>query len=130
MSEQLSNASVIINNEPIAIMPNSLAFTEGLGEQNMRAASIGGSQTEQVFSDNIEMRYGTIKFDIPATIANIAKARQWKQNKNQNLVQIAGKTVDGNLTRTFSQAALLSNYEVPLSSDGKITLEWRSNPAV
>ena len=130
MSEQLSNAAVIVNNVPVAIIPNTLAFTEGLGEQNIRAASSGGGQTEQVFSENIEMRYSTVKFELPGTIENIALARGWKVNKNQNLIQISGRTSDGTLSRTFSQAALLTDYEVPLSSDGNITLEFRSNPAV
>lgn len=130
MSEQLSNVSVLVNNDLVAIIPNSFSFTEGLGEQAVRAASAGGAQVEQIYSDNVEMRYSTIKFDIPGTVGNIAKAREWKQNKNQNLLQMAGKTVDGNITRTFSQASLLSNYDIPVSSDGKISLEWRSSPAV
>jgi hypothetical protein len=130
MSEQLSNAQVLVNNDVVAIIPNTLTFTEGLGEQNIRAASSGGSQTEQVFSDNIEMRYSTVKFEIPSTVENIEKAKDWKVNKNQNLIQVSGRTTDGKLTRTFSQAALLTDYEVPLTSDGNITLEWRANPAV
>jgi hypothetical protein len=130
MSEQLSNGSVLVNNDVVAIIPNTLTYTEGLGEQSIRAASAGGNQTEQVFSDNVEMRYSTIKFELPSTITNIEKLRQWKQNKNQNLVQIQGRTADGTLSRTFSQAALLTDYEVPLTNDGNITVEWRSNPAV
>ena len=96
----------------------------------IRAASAGGTRTEQVYSDNVEMRYSTIKFELPSTIENIGKLRQWKQNKNQNLVQVQGRTVDGTLSRTFAQAALLTDYEVPLTNDGNITVEWRSNPAV
>lgn len=130
MAEQLSNAAVVVNNVPVAIAPNTLTFTEGLGEQNVRAASSGGNATEQVFSDNVEMRYSTIKFELPPTIENIDAVRTWKINKNQNLIQVSGRTADGTLTRTFSQAALLSDYEVPLTSDGNITLEFRANPAV
>lgn len=130
MAEQLSNAAVLVNNDIVAYIPNTLSYTEGLGEQSIRAASAGGNQTEQIFADNIEMRYSTVKFELPSTIENIAKVRQWKQNKNANLVQISGKTADGNLTRSFSQAALLTDVEVPLTNDGNMTLEWRSNPAV
>lgn len=130
MSEQLSNGTLLVNNDVVAYIPNSLVYTEGLGEQSIRTAAAGGNQTEQVFSDNVEMRYSTVKFDLPSTIDNINKLRQWKKNRNQNLVQIAGRTVDGTLSRTFSQAALLSDYEVPLSNDGNISVEWRANPAV
>jgi len=130
MSEQLSNGAILVNNDIVSYIPNTLTFTEGLGEQSIRAASAGGNQTEQVYSDNIEMRYSTVKFELPATVDNIAKTRQWKQNKNQNLIQIQGRTADGDLSRTFSQAALLTDYEVPLTNDGNIALEWRANPAV
>jgi hypothetical protein len=130
MSEQLSNPQVLVNNDVVAVIPNTVTFTEGLGEQTIRAASAGGAQTEQVYSDNIEMRYSTVKFELPPTVENIAKAREWKVNKNQNLIQISGRTAEGRVTRTFSQAALLSDYEVPLTNDGNITLEWRANPAV
>lgn len=129
MAEQVSNAAVLVNNDVVAIAPNTLSYTEGLGEQSIRAASAGGNQTEQIFSDNIEMRYSTVKFEIPSTLANIAKVRTWKQNKNANLIQISAKTADGNLTRSFSQAALLTDVEVPLTNDGNMTLEWRANPA-
>lgn len=130
MSVQLSNAAVTINNNVIAIIPNSLAFTEGLGEQVIRTASAGGGAVDQVFSENIETNLSMIKFDIPATIENIELAREWKVNKNQNLVQIAGRTPEGTLTRSFSQAALINDYEVALGSDTNIPIEFRANQAV
>lgn len=130
MAEQLSNATILVNNVVVAIVPNSLTFTEGLGEQNLRAASAGGGETEQVYADNVEMKYSTVKFDIMPTIENISSARSWKKNKNANLIQVAGQTTDGRLSRTFANAMLMTDYEVPLSSDGNISLEWRAKPAV
>jgi len=130
MADQLSSPSVIVNNVPVAIIPNTLVFNEGLGEQNMRATSSGGNEVEQVYSDNVEMRSGKVKFEIAPTIENIALARAWKLNRNQNLVQVSGRTADGTLTRTFSQAGLLNDYEVPLGADTNIALEFTSRPAV
>lgn len=130
MSTQLANATVTINNDIIAIIPNSLKFTEGLGEQTIRAASLGGGQVEQIFSDDIESNFSSIMFDIAATTPNIAKARGWKTNKNQNVVTIQGTTPEGNLTRTFTQAAILNDYEVGLGSETNIPIEFKSNPAV
>lgn len=130
MSVQLSNATVTVNNSVVAITPNSLAFTEGLGEQMIRAASAGGGEVDQVFSEDVETQFSTVKFDIPATIENIELAREWKVNKNQNLVQVSGRTPEGTLTRSFSQAAIVNDYEVALGADTNISIEFRSNKAV
>lgn len=130
MATQLADALVTINNVPVAIMPNSLVFTEGLGEQNIRAASAGGGQVEQIYSNNIESNFSKVNFSIPATVDNIAAARQWKANRNQNVVTIQGQTPEGSVTRTFTQAAILNDYEVALGSETDIPIEFKSNQAV
>lgn len=130
MSTQLADPLLTINNVPVAIMPNSLVFTEGLGEQVIRAASAGGGQVDQIYSNNIESNFSMINFAIPATVENIEAARQWKANRNQNVVRIQGQTPEGSVTRTFSQAAILNDYEVALGSETDIPVEFKANPAV
>ncbi len=131
MSIQLSDATVTVNNNTVAIVPNSLIYTEGKGEQTMRAASVGGGTVEQVYANNVETSLSKCNFDLMATIDNIDLAREWKVNLNQNLVQVTGTTPDGKkLSRTFTQAAVLNDYEVALGSDTNITIEFMSNPAV
>ncbi len=130
MAVQLANALVTINNDPVAVIPNTVMFTEGLGEQTIRAASVGGAQVEQIYAENIESNFSTLKFEMPSTVENIARAREWKTNSNQNLAQISGATPEGNLTRSFTQAAILNDYEVELGSETNISIEFKSNPAV
>lgn len=130
MATQVTDALVTVNNDPVAIKPNSLSFTEGLGEQSIRAASAGGGQVEQVYANDIESNFSQVKFEMPATVENIARAREWKSNRNQNLVQITGRTPEGRVTRSFSQAAILNDYEVPLGTDTDIPMEFKSNPAI
>ncbi len=130
MPTQLSAPAVSVNNEVVSVVPNSVKFTEGKGEQTMRAASSGGGQTEQVYSDNVETAFSMVSFEIYATVESIALAREWKSNRNVNVVQVAGSTPEGRLTRTFSQAALLSNYEVALGSDTTIPIEFSSQPSI
>ena len=60
----LSNIAVSVNNDPIAIVPNSVSYTEGFGEQTMRAASVGGASVEQVFSQDLESTFSMVKFEI------------------------------------------------------------------
>lgn len=130
MATQLSDPLVLVNNDPVAIIPNTVSFTEGLGEQNVRAASTGGGATQQVYSHNVETNFSTVKFEVPATVQNIEKLRQWKTARNQNVVQIAGQTPEGAITRSFTQAAILNDYEVNLGSDTNISVEFKANSAV
>ena len=130
MAVQLSDPIVMVNNEVVAVIPNSVKFTEGLGEQKIRAASAGGGQVVQIYSHDVESNFSKVMFSIPSTVENIELARQWKQNRNQNLIQIQGRTPEGDISRTFQQAALLSDYEVGLGSDTDVPLEFTSDAAI
>ncbi len=130
MSTQLANATVTVNNVQVAVKPNSVAFTEGFGEQSITAASTGGGGVEQIYSENIETNFSMVKFDMPSIIDNIENQRTWKVNKNLNVVQITGQTPEGVLTRTFTQAALLNEVEVALGVDTVISIEFKANPAI
>lgn len=131
MPTALANPSVVVNNEPVAVVPNSVKFTEGDGEQTMRAASIGGGGVEQVYSDNIETKISNIMFSIFNTVDSINLARAWKKNRNSNVIVVVGTTPDGEtLRRTFNRAALLGDYEVPLGSDTQLDLEFKSDASV
>lgn len=131
MSIALADPSIVVNNEPVAVVPNSVKFTEGAGEQTMRAASTGGGGIEQVFSKNVETNFSKIMFSVMNDIQTIEDIRGWKKNSNQNVVVLTGKTPDGKtLRRTFNQAALLNDYEVNLGADTTIDIEFSSNAAV
>lgn len=127
---QLTDATVLANNEAVAIIANSLKYTEGLGEQMIRAASIGGGKVEQIFSNDVETSFSSLMFEIPTTPENVALARSWKTNQNRNAFQIAGSTPEGDVTRTFTQAAVLNDYEVGIGSETSIPIEIKSNPAI
>lgn len=128
---QLTDAAVLMNDEAIGINPNSLSYTEGFGEQNVRAVSIGNGKTEQVFARNLETNFSTVKFTLPTTPDNIELARSWKAAGNGNVCQIAGSTPDGkDVTRTFTQAVVINDYEVAIGSEADIEIEIRSNSAI
>lgn len=127
---QLTDATITANNEAVGVMPNSVAYTEGLGEQVIRAVSVGGGKTEQVFANNLETSFSMLKFSLPSTVDNIKLARSWKTAGNQNVFQIAGTTSEGDMTRTFSGAAVVNDYEVPIGTEADIELEIRSNACI
>lgn len=126
MPNAISTPSVTVNNIAIAIVPNSVTYTEGLGEQTTRTQSAGGGSVQVVYSQNAESKLSMIRFELINTAENIALIRQWKANTNNNAISIT----DTGFTRTFTNASINSNYEVNLGSDTTIALEWMSNPAI
>ena len=128
--QPLSNIAVTVNNDPIAIVPNSASYTEGFGEQTMRAASIGGASVEQVFSQDLESTFSMSKFEVYPDIETVKLLRTWKSNGNANTVVFTG-SVDGvSFRRTFKKAAILNDYEVSLGSDTTVEIEFKSDAAV
>jgi hypothetical protein len=130
MSVQLADATLMVNNEVWAIVPNTLVFTEGQGEQQIKAASVGGGKVEQVFSNDLETAFSMVKVDLHTTTENIQYSKLAKANGNRNVVQIFGQTQDGKLTRTFTQASIVGDPEKALGTDGTISLEFKANPAI
>tara|TARA_R110000744_G_scaffold196160_4_gene315387 strand:+ start:3608 stop:3997 length:390 start_codon:yes stop_codon:yes gene_type:complete len=126
---QLTDASVEVNDEPIAVMPDSVNFTEGLGEQTMRAASTGGGKVEVIYSNDLSTGFSTVKFDMPSVIEYIELTKTWKLNGNNNTISINGEAGSDKLTRTFSKAALTMDYEVALGPDGVISIEFKALPS-
>lgn len=127
MPIQISDPSVLINNVAVAIVPNSCVYDEGLGEQEVLVQSAGGGQLQQVFANDVSTNLGMVKFSLQATKQNIDLARSWKANQNRNVVTITAANTDGTLTRSFTNAAICNAYEVPLSSDGVIELEFKGD---
>lgn len=127
---QLADATLLANNEAILIVPNTLSFTEGKGEQILRPMSGGGGSVEPVFANDLESNMSKLKFSLPTTVENIKLAREWKANQNRNVFQIAGSTTDGDITRTFTQAIVSNDYEVPVGTEANIEIEIQSKAAI
>ena len=128
MPNQISDAVVEVNNDQVGIVPNSLSFNEGLGEQRILAVSEGGGQISQVFSNDLETAFGMVRFSLRSTAPNIERVRQWKAAGNTNVVIIAGQDSEGNdFIRTYTQAAIVSNYEVGIATEGTIDVEFQAN---
>lgn len=127
---QVSDAVVIVNNEVVAVVPNSVKFTEGFGEQKVRAASVGGGKVETVHARDLESSLSKVMFELMTTIGNVKLARSWKANFAQNVIQVSGSTPDGDINRTFTNATITNDYEVEIGSEGNISIEAMANPAI
>lgn len=130
MPIQLSDATLIANNEVVGVVANSIKYTEGFGENKVRSMSVGGGATEQVFANDVETNVSKLMFSLPTTVANIELVRQWLANQNRNVFQIAGSTQDGDVTRTFTQATVVNDPEVGIGSEANIEVEVQANAAI
>lgn len=122
----LSTPTIIINNTPLAIKPNSFSYTEGFGERNVRIASAGGSAKETIITENVETQMSMVKFTLYTTTNNVGLARQLAANLDANTIEAS----DSGFTRTFSRAIIVNDFEVSAGVDGEFELEFKTVAAV
>ena len=122
----LTRPIVVINNTPIYYVPNSVVYTEGKGEQNVRVQSAGGGLLSLVISENVESNFSKLKLGLYPTKENIALARSFKSNPGKNACQFS----EDDFSRTISDATVVNDYDVELGSDTVITLEIMGAPAI
>jgi hypothetical protein len=130
MGTRIADAEVRVNNEIWPIVPGSVEFTEGQGEQSIEAASTGGGGVEQIYTYDVTTNFSMVKFDVFPTPQTLKDSKIIKSNRNNNVVELAASTVDGNFTRTFTQAAVLNDPEKKLGVDGTFSMEFKANPAI
>ncbi len=132
MSFIISDPSVVINNQPIGLVPGSVSYTEGFGEANVRAQSSGNGQVTQVYSRDVTTNFSMCKFEMYNDIDSIELARTWKVLLNANIITVTGidPTTGDSITRTFSKASLINDYEVEFGSESTFEVEFQSLPAV
>ncbi len=128
MVAAITTPSVTINNETISVVPNSISYDEGLGEQTVRVQSAGAGSVQTVFSQDVTLRKSTVKFSMYPTKENISSLREWKIAEDANAILITDS--NSGFTKTFLQAALTSNYEIKLGSDDQIDVEFCTQSAI
>ena len=129
----ISNPEVVINGEPIPIVPNSFEYDEGEPEKMVRAAVIGQAVIQE-FSQNLEEAFSNFKFSLYSTAENLNKLREWSGLNNTNTVTCTGvETVLGveqQWRRTFANATIATKPNKPLGADTVIEVTWKSDAAV
>jgi hypothetical protein len=128
MVAQLNDFTILVNDEQVSYQADSLSWKDGFGEYKVRNAVLGGGTTEQVFSKDLETKFGMVKFAMPSTAENEGLKRSWKANDNNNVVELIGPKGSG-ITKIFTQASILEDPETNAAQDGNIEVEFNSNPA-
>lgn len=127
MSKTLANPTLVVNNVAIPIVPNSLKFKGGQGEQDVLVQSAGGGSVQTVYSENVETNMSLVAFSIRNTPENIEIQLDWKTLKNANAIEITG---DGGFSRSFNNMAHTNDPDINLGADTPIDIEFKGDPAV
>ena len=125
MGKALANPTLVINNVAIPVVPNSIKYKPGTGEQTMRAQSAGGGSVQSVYAKNVEGNISSLSFSLMNTPQNIELASNWKSLENANSATLTG---DGGFSKAFNNMALTNDYEVNLGADTTIDLEFMGDP--
>ncbi len=129
----LSNPELVINGEPVPIVPNSFEYDEGQPDKMVRAAVIGTSVTQE-FSKNVEEAFSEFKFSVYPNADLLDLLRDWETRDNTNTVTAtAAELVSGvekTWRRTFKNATISTKVTKPLGADTVVEVNWKSDAAV
>lgn len=123
---RIANPQIIINNEVVSYVPNSVTLTEGFGDRMVSVQTSGNGAVETVFAQNVETAFSIFKFALNSTTDNANIARVWAANNDGNLIQVS----QTDFQRSLQNAAIINNYELALSQDGTFELEFHCSAAV
>jgi hypothetical protein len=126
MPKRLANPTLIVNNLATMVVPNSIKYREGTGEQTVTTQAAGNT-IQTVFADNAETKMSFLGFSLTNTPENIALVRGWKNLTNANAATLSG---EGGFSRAFNNMAVTNDYDVNLGSDTTIDIEMMGDPAV
>ncbi len=122
MANAITTPALLINNEVIDIVPNSLSFTRGVGTRTVKPQSAGGSQLTNVTFVNVEEAKGHIKFKVYNTEENISKIQTIQDAFDANVAQFTSKE---GLNGTMQNAIIINDPEFVLGADSTTEVEMQ-----
>lgn len=118
--------SLIINNVEVPFQAETLKYKIGKGDRNFESHVKGNGEIEVVVGEDTSTKIGMVGFELQNTKIGRDFVNTWQGNRNSNVVQILLE--EGSLI-TFENMALVSDPEIPISSDSNIAVEFQGNPA-
>lgn len=129
MTGALSNPTIEVNDQTIAIVPNSTSYKVGAGDVNVRTQSSGGGSTSTVITEDAETRISMVKFSLYVTDANAALIRGWQENRYSggNTIKLSQRGLDVPLA--FINMHVTTDPEYTVSADGTVEIEFMGDAA-
>lgn len=128
MPQGISNPTITVDDEVIAIEANTFVFNEGAGTMNGRTQSAGGGAIETVFTEDVTTKRSVIRFGLLATPQNFEKVTRW-QERSRGRTGLVIRASEGNFTRAWRDARVINDPDRSTGPDGKVEIEWNAAPA-
>lgn len=126
MTEAIYGADLIVNNEKVDYVPNSLTITLGKGERNLMPLVNGTAGVTVVYSEDISTKKSKVMFDLPTTADNLELVTGWLNNRNANVVSV----VNGEeVSLAFLQATVINDPEFATGNEPTVSIEMEALPA-
>ena len=126
MSERtLSNPTVEVNDDIIAIVPNSVTYKPGVGDKDVKAQSSGGDAISVVVTENAETKLSSVKFKLYNTSGNLQLVKDWNALFSNTI-----KLSEGSITESFRDCVITTEPERMIGADGELEIEWKGAPSL
>lgn len=129
MANALSNPTIQVNDETIAIVPNSLTYKRGKGDLSVRPQSAGGNSVTNVITENAETKMSMVKFSLYLTDTNRSYIEQWQEAyfTGGNTIRFSDRASSQPLA--FSNMNVITDPEYSVGADGSVEVEFMGDPA-
>lgn len=124
----ISTPAIVVDNTNISIVPNTAAYKEGFGEQQVRAQSNGGGSVSLVVARDITTALGFFTCQVENTAENIRFFRAIKAALTPHVVAWFDNTVG--YSRTLEQAVMTNDPDIGLGADTPFTVEFKGAQTV
>jgi len=122
----LSNPTVEVNDQPIAIIPNSLSFKPGQGDKTVKTQSAGGGAIEVVISEDATTKKSMVKFKLTNTKENFDLAKIITSNISGNTIRLS----EGEMVESFRGMVVTTEPERMIGADGELEIEFEGQPVL
>jgi hypothetical protein len=124
-TKTLSNPTVVVANDTIAIVPNSLSYKTGSGNKSIKTQSSGGDAIDVVLTENAETKKSMVKFKLYNTEKNLQFVKDWSDSDGQTI-----EISEGGVSESFSDMAVITEPERSIGADGELELEFEGAPSL
>jgi hypothetical protein len=121
----LSVATILVNDIPTDIVPNSFEYEPGFGEITVRSTSFGGGASGTVHTEDAEGKVGMVKFQLYVTDLSRANVRLWKSGVGVNrisAIQVGAAPI------VLNGASMTNNPSFAATADGTVEVEFKGDP--
>lgn len=117
----LATPSITVNNNTLAIVPDSFKYKSGAGERTVDITSAGGDSTDVVITQDVKTQKSYCSFDLRSTVANIKEFELMQTGIGTNAVLAADNRVG--FAKAFDQMTVTTDPEIVAAQDGSFTVE-------